>query len=145
MLPDWPASGALLLGIALPAVIRPAQAERRSTSEEFVNYASPLELLFSPDGARLYVLASKARKFACWMRPASRRSRTFRSGGVPRGFALSPKGDRLFVTNSWDDTLSVIDTQRLEVVATWHVGAEPSGVVEDREGNAPLCGQPHFK
>ena len=43
-------------------------------------------------------------------------------------------GDRLFVTNSWDDTLSVIDTRTLAVVATWSVGAEPSGVVEDRAG-----------
>jgi YVTN family beta-propeller protein len=53
---------------------------------------------------------------------------------VPRGFSLSPSGDRLFVTNSWDDTLSVIDTGALAVVATWPVGAEPSSVVEDRAG-----------
>ena len=33
------------------------------------------------------------------------------------------------MTNSWEDTLSVIDTQTLAVVATWNVGAEPSGVV----------------
>ena len=55
-------------------------------------------------------------------------------GHVPRGFSLSPDGARLFVTNSWDDTLSVIDTQTLEVTATWPVGAEPSSVVEDRAG-----------
>ena len=53
---------------------------------------------------------------------------------MPRGFSLSPKGDRLFVANSWDDTISVIDTKTLEVAATWPVGAEPSSVVEDREG-----------
>ena len=56
-------------------------------------------------------------------------------GRVPRGMALSATGDRLFVTNSWDDTLSVIDTKSLAVIATWNVGAEPSGVVEDRAGN----------
>jgi len=33
-----------------------------------------------------------------------------------------------------DDTLSVIDTSALAVVATWPVGAEPSSVVEDRAG-----------
>ncbi len=55
-------------------------------------------------------------------------------GAVPRGFALSPNGDRLFVANSWDDTISVIDTKTLEVTATWPVGAEPSSVLEDREG-----------
>ena len=40
----------------------------------------------------------------------------------------------MFVANSWDDTVSVIDTQSLDVTATWPVGAEPSSVVEDREG-----------
>ena len=38
------------------------------------------------------------------------------------------------MTNSWDDTLSVIDTRTLAVMATWPVGAEPSSVVEDRAG-----------
>ena len=55
-------------------------------------------------------------------------------GHVPRGISLSPDGTRLLVTNSWDDTLSVIDTRLLKVVATWPVGAEPSSVVEDRAG-----------
>jgi YVTN family beta-propeller protein len=55
-------------------------------------------------------------------------------GHVPRGFSFSPDGLRLFVTNSWDDTLSVIDTKTLTVEATWPVGSEPSSVVEDREG-----------
>ena len=41
---------------------------------------------------------------------------------------------RLFVANTWDDTISVIDTASLEVIATWPVGAEPSSVVEDRAG-----------
>ena len=32
--------------------------------------------------------------------------KTIEVGAVPRGFSLSPKGDRLFVANSWDDTIS---------------------------------------
>jgi YVTN family beta-propeller protein len=55
-------------------------------------------------------------------------------GRVPRGMALTRAGDRLLVTNSWDDTVSVIDTRTLTVAATWSVGAEPSGVVEDPAG-----------
>jgi YVTN family beta-propeller protein len=55
-------------------------------------------------------------------------------GHIPRGFSLSPDGATLFVTNTWDDTLSVIDTKALKVTATWPVGAEPSSVVEDRAG-----------
>ena len=50
------------------------------------------------------------------------------------GFRFRLTADRLFVANSWDDTISVIDTKTLAVVATWPVGAEPSSVVEDREG-----------
>ena len=78
--------------------------------------------------------ASRAERFACWMRTSYAVIKKIAVGRVPRGFSLSPKGDRLFVTNSWDDTLSVIDTARLAVMATWPVGAEPSGVVEDRAG-----------
>ena len=69
------------------------------------------------------------------MRGLTRTIKAIPVGRVPRGMALSANGDRLFVTNSWDDTLSVIDTSTLAVIATWNVGAEPSGVVEDRAGN----------
>ena len=60
--------------------------------------------------------------------------RSIAVGHQPRGFSLSPDGTRLFVANSWDDTISVIDTHTLEVVAIWPVGAEPSGVVEGPAG-----------
>ena len=60
--------------------------------------------------------------------------KTIAVGAVPRGMMLSPAGDRLFVTNSWDDTLSVIDTNKLEVTATWPVHGEPSGVLLARDG-----------
>jgi YVTN family beta-propeller protein len=63
-------------------------------------------------------------------------------GRVPRGFSLSPDGKRLFVTNSWDDTLSVIDTNTLAVTATWPVGC---GAFERGGGSrrqAAVCGQP---
>jgi YVTN family beta-propeller protein len=53
---------------------------------------------------------------------------------MPRGFSFSPKADRLYVTNTWDDTLSVIDTHTLKVIATWPVGSEPSSVVADHAG-----------
>jgi YVTN family beta-propeller protein len=122
---------ALSLGIALPLMIRPAQAEKHSTTEEFVNYASPLELLFSADGARLYVLCQQSQEVRVLDAATFATIKNIPVGGVPRGIALSAKGDRLYVTNSWDDTLSVIDTGTLSVADTWHAGAEPSGVVAD--------------
>jgi len=99
-----------------------------------VTYASPLEVLFSPDGARLYVLCQQSNEVRVLDNTNHAVIKNIAVGRVPRGFSLSPSGDRLFVANSWDDTLSVIDTARLVVAATWHVGAEPSSVVEDNAG-----------
>ncbi len=102
-------------------------------NNQILNYASPIELLFSHDGSRLYLLcqSGEVRVFNgatyAWMK-------TIPVGHEPRGFSLSPDGSRLFVANSWDDTISVIDTRALAVVAAWHVGMEPSSVVEGPAG-----------
>jgi YVTN family beta-propeller protein len=111
-----------------------ARAATTPISGEVLTYGSPVEVLFSPDGARLYVLC-QGRNEVRVLDPASDEViKNIEVGQVPRGFSLSPKGDRLFVANSWDDTLSVIDTQTLDVTATWPVAAEPSSVIEDRDG-----------
>jgi len=126
---------ALLLAAALwPAMNRPAHADERSMGGEWLNYASPLELLFSPDGTRLYVLCQQSEEVRILDASSYATIKTIAVGRTPRGIALSATGDRLYVTNSWDDTLSVFDTQSLTAIATWPVGAEPSGVVADRAG-----------
>ncbi|MGD1063909.1 MAG: beta-propeller fold lactonase family protein [Terracidiphilus sp.] len=126
---------ALLLAAALwPAMNRPAHADERSTGGEWLNYASPLELLFSPDGTRLYVLCQQSEEVRILDASSYATIKTIAVGRTPRGIALSATGDRLYVTNSWDYTLSVIDTQSLTAIATWPVGAEPSGVVAGRAG-----------
>jgi len=102
-------------------------------SGERFEYASPVEVLFSPDGKRLYVLCQESAQVRVLDAKSYEPVKNVVVGAVPRGFSLSPKGDRLLVANSWDDTISVIDTKTLEVTATWPVGAEPSSVVEDRE------------
>jgi len=114
---------------------RPAvHAQEREDKADVVDYASPLEMVFSADGARLYVLCQQSGEIRVLDANSYAVTKKIAVGRVPRGISLSPKGDRLFVTNSWDDTVSVIDTARLEVVATWAVGAEPSGVLEDQAG-----------
>jgi YVTN family beta-propeller protein len=118
------------LTVALwPTMSRPAQA---STSDGDDHYASPLEVLLSPDGNRLYVLCQDSAEIRVLDAASFQVIGKVAVGRVPRGISLSPDGTRLFVTNSWDDTLSVIDTKTLAVTATWPVGAEPSSVVEDR-------------
>jgi YVTN family beta-propeller protein len=97
-------------------------------------YASPLEIVVSPDGARLYVLCQESREVRVLDAAKYTLIKSISVGHTPRGIALSHGGDRLYVTNSWDDTLSVIDTRQLAVIATWPVAGEPSGVVADLAG-----------
>jgi YVTN family beta-propeller protein len=125
------ALGAVLFVFAVwSAVDRPVRAEQGDAQD----YASPLEVLLSPDGARLYVLCQQSEEVRVLDARSYKVIKNISVGRVPRGFSLSPDGARLFVTNSWDDTLSVIDTRTLAVTATWPVGTEPSSVVEDRAG-----------
>ena len=114
---------------------RTAQASATSgLSGERLEYVSPIELLLSHDGSRLYVLCQQSDEVRVLDARTYKEMKRIDVGRVPRGFSLSPSGDRLYVANSWDDTVSVIDTKTLEVVATWAVTAEPSSVIGDREG-----------
>jgi len=114
---------------------RTAQASATSgLSGERLEYVSPIELLLSHDGSRLYVLCQQSDEVRVLDARTYKEMKRIDVGRVPRGFSLSPSGDRLYVANSWDDTVSVIDTKTLEVIATWPVTAEPSSVIGDREG-----------
>jgi YVTN family beta-propeller protein len=124
----------VLFGLALrPGLHRLVYAGTAPVADA-AGYASPLEVLLSPDGTRLYVLCQQSDEVRVLDAGSYGAIGKIAVGRVPRGMALSAGGDRLLVTNSWDDTLSVIDTHALAVTATWNVGAEPSGVVEDQAG-----------
>jgi YVTN family beta-propeller protein len=128
---------AFIVGVGLAIAIwswGTVLAEGQGQPAESASYASPLEVLLSLDGSRLYVLCQESEEIRVLDAHSYAVMKTIAVGRVPRGFSLSHDGARLFVTNSWDDTLSVIDTKTLAVVATWPVGAEPSSVVLDRQG-----------
>jgi YVTN family beta-propeller protein len=127
-------TGLTALAVALLAVALWTDRPVRASEADAVDYASPLEILLSPDGVRLYVLCQQSEEVRVLDAATYAVIKNIAVGHVPRGISLSPSGDRLFVTNTWDDTLSVIDMRTLSVTATWLVGAEPSGVVEDRAG-----------
>src|SRR5215472_8696619 len=93
---------------------------------EVLTYASPVEMLFSPDGARLYVLCQGTDEVRVLDGKSYTPIKSIPVGHIPRGFSFSHDAKRLYVANTWDDTVSVIATDSLEVVATWHVPAEPS-------------------
>ena len=52
-------------------------------------------------------------------------------GRVPRGIALAPDGSRLYVTNSWSDTVTEIDAGSLKPLRTLPAGFEPTGIAAD--------------
>jgi YVTN family beta-propeller protein len=52
-------------------------------------------------------------------------------GSHPYAVAMHPDGSRAYVTNSWDDSVSVIDVPGRRVVATVPVGSLPYGVAVD--------------
>src|SRR5437868_15528636 len=54
-------------------------------------------------------------------------------GHQPRGLSLSSDGRHIYIANSWDDTVSMIDASGLKVVATLHAGFEPTSALPDRE------------
>ena len=126
----------VVLALALLALALSSSHSARAAASrtgEVLTYASPLELLFSHDGARLYVLCQGSDQIRVLDASTYAPVKNIPVGHVPRGFSLSPDGSRLLVANSWDDSISVIDTSSLSVIATWPVSAEPSGVFEDRE------------
>jgi len=120
----------LLLFISALWTTQSKRAVKKTVVSE--NYASPLEVLLSQDGSRLYVLCQQSGEVRVLNANTYAVEKNIAVGHVPRGFSLSPDGARLFVVNSWDDSLSVIDTGKLSVVATWKVGAQTA-----------LCGQSH--
>ena len=122
----------LCLGLLWQSGPPRVSAQPVPTDEE--RYASPLELLLSPDGSRLYVLCQGADEIRVLHLTTGRVLRTIPVGHQPRGFSLSADGSRLFVANSWDDTVTVIDTQSGRTRATWAAGFEPSSAVQNRAG-----------
>jgi YVTN family beta-propeller protein len=109
-------------------------AAPQARSGEILTYPSPVEMLLSPDGQRLYVLCQGSDEVRVLNAATYTVIKKIAVGHLPRGFSFSPDGRHLFVANTQDDTVSVIDMSTLTVVATWPVAAEPSNVVEDREG-----------
>jgi YVTN family beta-propeller protein len=125
-------AGVAFLGLALWHGGSARASTGTGRAPEVLTYASPVELLFSPDGVRLYVLCQGSDEVRVLDASSYAPIKNIPVGHIPRGFSFSPDGARLFVANTWDDTLTVIDTKTLSVATTWPVGSEPSSVIEDR-------------
>jgi YVTN family beta-propeller protein len=72
--------------------------------------------------------------------PNAYRVRTIPTGAGARRLAISPAGDRVFVTNNGADSVSAIDTQTQQVIATIPVGHKPRGIAITPSGDAIYVG-----
>jgi YVTN family beta-propeller protein len=99
-----------------------------------LQYASPLETIFSADGKKLFVLCNESNEVRVVDVATGKETKRIAVGNTPRGMTYSADGTKLLVTNTNDDTVSLIDVHTLNVVGTWAVGFEPSGIVAEKSG-----------
>jgi YVTN family beta-propeller protein len=94
-------------------------------------------MAFSPDGRLLYVVCERSDQLLVLNAKEGVVLQRIRVGHTPRAVAISRDGRQVFVTNSWDDTVSVIEGTTINAgthaaTRTIATGAEPYGVVVDR-------------
>jgi YVTN family beta-propeller protein len=90
-------------------------AERITVDTADRPVSAPFAAAVSPDGARAYVAHAGSDDLSVLDLATGRAIAHLALGANPRGLALSREGDRLFVDNVLDGTLTVVDTQALQV------------------------------
>jgi YVTN family beta-propeller protein len=95
---------------------------------------TPVELKFSPDGQRLYVVCEGNGSLLAMDTRTRQVVGRVKVGSKPRGLAVSPDGKTLYVSNSWSDTVSEIDAGSLRLRRTLPAGWGPVGLTTDRSG-----------
>lgn len=97
-------------------------------------YLNPLELQFSADGQRLYVVCEGTDSVLAVDVRAGRVVAQVKVGHRPKGVALAPNGKTLYVSNEWSDTVSEIDATSFQLRRTLKAGWAPVGLTTDRAG-----------
>ncbi len=103
-----------------------------SASQE--NYLTLVELKFSHDGTKLYVVCEDDDSLLAVDVATRRVVAKVKVGHKPKDVAVSPDGRTLYVSNEWDDTVSEIDAASFAPRRTLATGWGPVGVTTDRTG-----------
>ncbi len=133
-------AGSLVLAAAIVATfgvsrLHAAQAGAQSAaSASQENYLTPVELKFSHDGTKLYVVCEDDDSLLAVDVATRRVVAKVKVGHKPKDVAVSPDGRMLYVSNEWDDTVSEIDAASFTSRRTFATGWGPVGVTTDRTG-----------
>jgi DNA-binding beta-propeller fold protein YncE len=88
----------------------------------------PHGLVFSPDGARGYVVRRSANEIAIVDTDERRIVKSEFVGERPDMLAISPNGEKLFATIRGENRMVIFSTKDLEVLAEVKTGEEPHGI-----------------
>jgi YVTN family beta-propeller protein len=124
---------ALFVFSRLPCPYAATAPAQQATAAE-PEYLTPVELKFSPDGQRIYVVCEGNGSVLAMDTRTRQVVARVKVGKKPRGLAVSPDGKSLYVSNSWSDTVSEIDAQSFQVRRTLKAGWGPVGLTTDRSG-----------
>lgn len=97
-------------------------------------YRTPVNVVVSPGGQRLYVPCEQSNSVAIVDPRAGRVIAEIPVGRRPHDAAVDSQDRTLYVTNRLDGTVSVVDIAAARVRATVPVGSEPHGVLIDPSG-----------
>lgn len=97
-------------------------------------YKTPVNLVVSPDGTRLYVACEQSDSVVVVDAERGAVVGEIAVGRAPHGVAVDATGRRLYVSNRLSGTVTAIDTRSGEVIGETAVGSEPHGLWVDPSG-----------
>jgi YVTN family beta-propeller protein len=97
-------------------------------------YRSPVNLVLSADGRRLYATGSQGDSLLVVDPEARRVVKEIPVGSKPQAVVLGADGRRAYVSNEGADSVSVVDLEAGRVTASIPVGDEPTGLALAPDG-----------
>ena len=97
-------------------------------------YKSPVQLLLSPDGRRLFVACEGTDEVLVVDTRKRRVVAQIPVGNEPFGMVLSPDGRLLYVSHRWDNDIGVVDLESMQVVRRFPVGDDPHALILNPDG-----------
>jgi YVTN family beta-propeller protein len=123
------------------SVVWPADLQKRSLGTAIKLDDIPQDIVISPDGKHLYVVAGLIRGYGKVVSIETGTGTVLNHfivvGADPRGIAISRDGTRLYVANHGSDTVSAIDTRTGSVIRQFRpgCGTKPVSVAVGRDAS----------